>query len=70
MVKKTLQIVSPIGEVPSTDKDLRDRISKLPKDAKVSEIFREVGEWEKIALKNFKKQEQTKKSGKLGIKYT
>jgi len=65
--KRELLIVAPVGEVPSPDKDLRNKIKKLPPSASVSDVFREVGNWEKIAVKKFRKREQTKKSGKLTI---
>lgn len=65
--KKELKIMAPVGEVPSTDRELRARIKKLAKGATVSEVFREVGYWERAAVKKFRKREQTKKSGKLTI---
>ena len=65
--KRALQILAPVGDVPSKDKDLHNRIKKLPCDAKISDVFREASEWEKIAVKKFRKREQTKKSGRLTI---
>lgn len=65
--KKQLKIVAPVGDVPSKDKHLSNRIEKLPSDADISEVFKEIDEWEKIAVKKFRKLEQTDKSGRLGL---
>jgi len=65
--KKELQIIAPVGDVPSEDKHLQDRIKKLPSDAELSDVLREIGEWEKITVKKFREHERTKKSGRLTI---
>mgnify|MGYP001144630751 CR=1 FL=1 len=64
---KKLRIVAPIGKVPSADRDLHDRIQRLPREAEISRVFKEIGEWEETAVKKFKEQEHTTKSGKLVI---
>jgi len=66
--KKQLQIVAPVGDVPRADDDLRKRVEKLPKDANLSQVFEEVSQWEKVSIKKFREQEQTKKSGKLTVR--
>jgi len=58
--------MTPIGDVLSKDRYLDTRISKLPSNASISKVFKEIGEWEKIAIKKFRELEQTKKSGRLG----
>lgn len=65
--RKELQIIAPVGDVPSKDKNLHKRIKELPRDASVSDVFKEIGEWEKVAVRKFKERERTKKSGRLGI---
>ena len=72
-MKKTLQIVAPVGELPSTDIELRERIKtlnveSLPVNAGLAKVFAEVGIWEKSAVKKFREQEKTKLSGKLTIR--
>ena len=59
-----IKIIASIGELPR-DPDLKRRIEQLPKDATISNVFREVSKWEKEALKNFRDMEKTKKSGRL-----
>ena len=66
-MKKELQIATPVGELPSPDVELRERISKLPANIGLAKVFTEVGTWEKFAIKKFKEQEKTKDSGKLTI---
>jgi len=65
--KKELRLIAPIGKAPSTDKDLRDRISKLPQEASVSSVLREISKWEKIAVVKDREQERTSKSGRLVV---
>lgn len=67
MKKKELRLIAPIGKAPSTDKDLRDRISKLPQEASVSSVLREISKWEKIAVVKDREQERTSKSGRLVV---
>jgi hypothetical protein len=62
-----LKIIAPIGKVPSQDEDLAERMRKLPKDARLSDIAREIDDWEKGALRKFKLQERTTKSGRLDV---
>ncbi|MFH0897654.1 MAG: hypothetical protein V1850_06385 [Candidatus Bathyarchaeota archaeon] len=59
------RIVVPIGEAPSPDEDLAQRIKNLPQRAKLSDIGKEVDNWERAALKKFRQQERTTKSGRL-----
>ena len=67
MSKKELRIIAPIGAVPSTDKDLHERIEKLPSDASISVVFREISKWEEIAVIKSRERERTTKSGVLDI---
>jgi len=62
-----MRIIAPVGDVPSTDRDLQERIKKLSPDATVSDVFKEIGKWEKNAVKKFRERERTTKSGRLGI---
>ena len=64
--KKELRIVAPVGDVPSTDKELHKKIRSL-RSVELSKVFRAVGDWEKTAIIRSKQKEQTKKSGKLTI---
>jgi len=66
-MKKTsrIKIIAPIGELPNSDPELRRRLRKLPKDAKMSDVFRVINEWEPGALERFRQMERTKKSGRL-----
>ena len=65
--RKQVKIVAPVGDVPSTDRNLCARIKKLPRDASVSDVFREIGKWESVAVRRFREKERTTKSGKLDI---
>ena len=63
--EKPLKIVAPIGVVPSEDKDLHARIEKLPSNAGISDVLREITDWEEGAVRKFKEHERTTKSGVL-----
>ena len=65
--EKVLRITSPIGSVPKTDVDLHDRISRLPADTKIEKAFKEITEWEEVAVRKSREREQTAKSGLLHI---
>ena len=64
---KPLKILAPIGAVPSEDKDLHARIAKLGDSAGISDVLREITDWEKGAVRKFKEHERTTKSGMLEI---
>jgi len=64
---KRLKLIAPIGKAPAEDKELRERLEKLPPNATLSEIFNEISEWEDGAVIKDKLQENTEKSGKLII---
>lgn len=63
MKKKRIKFIAPIGEFPPPDKDLQARLKKLPKNASISDVFREISKWEPGAVRKFREMERTKKSG-------
>ncbi len=64
---KKLRITGPIGKVPPMDVDLHERIARLPPDTEISKVFKEITEWEEVAVRKSKEREQTAKSGTLHI---
>ena len=46
-------------------KNLKTRLAELPEDASISEIFKVISKWEDEAVKEYRKQERTTKSGRL-----
>lgn len=59
---KKLKITAPIGSVPDTDPELERMLAKLPKNASFFDRYEVIDEWERKALKKFRKMEQTAKS--------
>ncbi len=49
------------------DVDLHERIARLPPDTEISKVFKEITEWEEVAVRKSKEREQTAKSGTLHI---
>jgi len=64
-LKQRKKIITPIGVVQATDRDLAERLKKLPKNASISKVFREISRWEKEAVIRFQEKEKTKKSGEI-----
>lgn len=64
---KVLRILSPIGETPSEDKELNERLAKLGADATISQVFREISIWEETAIQKDRRHENTEKTGRLVI---
>ena len=60
-----IKIIPLIGEFPSEDKDLTERLKRLPKNASLSLVFREISRWEEDTVRKFRMMEKTKKSGKI-----
>jgi len=54
---------APIGELPSPCPELERRLAELPDDAPLVETLRVISEWERWAVRQFRRMEQTDKSG-------
>jgi len=65
MIKKQeLKLVTLMGTTLPKDKNLARR---LKKQKTITAAFREISEWEKESIKEFRDRERTSKSGKLTI---
>lgn len=64
-MKEKIKLIPPIGEVPPTCPRLREMLNELSDDAPLSDIFKVFSKWEKWAIKEHRKMEQTKNSGIL-----
>ena len=64
-MQKRINIIAPIGQLPSSDPELRRRLEQLPKDAPLSDVFKVISEREKETVKRSRQTERTKKSGMI-----
>ena len=58
---------APIGELRSPCPELKRRLAELPDDAPLVDVAKVVREWEGWAVKEFRKAEKTKLSGRLTV---
>ena len=63
--ERPLKLIAPIGVVPSDDKELRARIEKLGDKPSISDVFREITDWEEVSVRKFREHERTTKTGML-----
>lgn len=61
--KQELRLVTLMGTTLPKDKDLAKRVKKHNKS--ITDVFREISEWEKESIKEFRNRERTSRSGKL-----
>lgn len=64
---RRLELIAPIGQVPSIDDDLHGRLEALPQGSTIADVFREISKWEKIAVRKARERERTTKSGLLNV---